>query len=393
MKYEGHAFNDSFENGKASGYLNLTREGVNFYNSQCDCQLPLNGLNIEIGGASGRIIFISNPNVEGWKFYTSDKSILQDPVIENNVHLKNQIKGLKKKKHLGLIITAVILAVFFGSLSLLWMAKDSMVHSAAEQIPVEWEQKLGDSAFNQFTAGRRLLTDEELLEQFDELIDPILVTADNGRFDYKFHIIEDSTLNAAAFPGGNMIIHTGLILTLETPEQLLGVIGHEMAHVNLRHSMRSLINNAGIYIVADAFLGGIGAISAVILNGGSQLLTLSNSRDHEKEADEESWDYMVGAGIDPRGLIESFEVMENSLPEVMKGNSEILDFVSTHPALSTRVKYLKEKWEKTPDKERFYPVDFDYKKFQESIRANLQEKSETKKESPGGSVKEEKNEN
>ena len=91
----------------------------------------------------------------------------------------------------------------------------------SEQIPVEWEQKLGDSAFNQFTAGRRLLTDEELLEQFDELIDPILVTADNGRFDYKFHIIEDSTLNAAAFPGGNMIIHTGLILTLETPEQLL----------------------------------------------------------------------------------------------------------------------------------------------------------------------------
>ena len=120
---------------------------------------------------------------------------------------------------------------------------------------------------------------------------------------------------------------------------------------------------------------------------------MSNSRDHEKEADEESWDYLVEAGIDPRGLIESFEIMENSLPEAMKENSEIMDFVSTHPALSTRVKYLKEKWEELPDKDRFYPLDYDYEKFQSSVRANLEEKSETKEENPEGSVKEENNEN
>ena len=393
MKYEGHAFNDSFENGKASGSINFSREGVQFYNSESECLFPLNGLNIEVGGASDRIVFISNPAIEGWKLYTSDKSILQDPIIQNNIHLKSQISTLKKKRNLALMISLFLLTAFIGAMGLLWIAKDSMVHTAAEQIPVEWEQKLGETAFEQFTAGRRLLKNDELALQLEEMLKSLRSVAENERYDYKFHIIEDSTLNAAAFPGGNMIIHTGLILTLETPEQLLGVLGHEMAHVNQRHSLRALINNAGLYIIADAMVGGIGALSAVILNGGSQLLSLENSRSHEKEADEEGWRYLVDAGIDPRGLIQSFEIMEKSVPDAAKEHAEILDFVSTHPALGTRVNYLKEKWEALPDKERFVPMAFDYKKFQSDIRANLEERSETEKESPEGNVKEEKNEN
>ena len=82
VRYAGHAFNESFQNGKSSGQITLSREGVQFRNDETECLLPLNGLNVELGGASNRVLFFDNPVVEGWKFYTSDQSILK----EENIH-------------------------------------------------------------------------------------------------------------------------------------------------------------------------------------------------------------------------------------------------------------------------------------------------------------------
>jgi beta-barrel assembly-enhancing protease len=392
VRYAGHAFNESFQNGKSSGHITLSREGVHFRNDDTECLLPLNGLNVELGGASNRILFFDNPTVDGWRFYTSDQSILKDPVLENNVHLKGQVQKVKKTKSTALLFALLCMALLFLALAGVWLMKDSMVHAAAEKIPVEWETKLGDSAFDQFSAGHRILEDKDLNADLAELLKPLLAVASSERFDYKFHLIEDSTLNAAAFPGGNVIIHTGLILTLKSPEQLLGVLAHEMAHVNQQHSIRSLINSAGLYIVLDAFVGGIGAVSGVILNGGTQLLSLKNSREHERESDEIGWSYLVAAKIDPRGLIGSFEIMEESQGELMKENAALLDFVSTHPALKDRIAYLQEKWQETEDQDSYKAMKFDYNAFQKKVREQLNEDSESES-STKGSEQEEKDEN
>ncbi|MCM8530010.1 MAG: M48 family metallopeptidase [Lentisphaeraceae bacterium] len=373
MIYEGHAFHESFSGGKASGRIQFVGNSIHYENDEKEVSLQLDGLKVELGGASNRVLFLSHPLNTEWKLFTSDLTILKDPAFTNNHDLHNQVSKVRKSRNTAVMIGLGVLFLFFASIAYAWFQKDAAIGAAVEQIPVEWEVKLGDSAFGQFTSGKRLLKDKELESQLDELLAPLMKEASNERFKYKFHIVEDSTLNAAAFPGGNMIIHTGLILKLENSEQLLGVLAHEMAHVNRRHSMKTLVNNAGLYIVLDTMVGGFGALSGVILNGGSQLLLLKNSRSHEKDADEIGWEYLVKGGIDPRGLIESFKIMEESLSDDMKEYSESLDFLSTHPALGDRVSYLENKWDETRKSHSFRPLSFDYKLFQKSIRKNLEE--------------------
>jgi len=388
MHYEGHAFHESFENGKASGRISVNREGILFRNDEADVLLPLNGIKMEMGGAGNRILFITNPAIEGWKLYTNDQAIIKDPAIANNLNVQQQVKGIKKKKHTGRLVALIVLALIFFTGWGLWALKDVFVAKVADQVPPDWEQKLGEVAYSSFTSGRNVIEEDHLQKDLEAIIAPLLKVAQNENYDYMFHIIEDGTLNAAAFPGGHVIIHTGLILKTEKPEDLLGVLAHEIAHVNGRHSVRQLINTAGLYIVLSSLIGDIGAISGVVLDGGAKLLQLQNSRAHETEADEWGWDYLLKANINPRGLIDCFKIMQKEMEGITGTIPAEMDFLSTHPALANRIEYLEERWEKVENKNDFITIDVDYDDFKKRLRAHLasvEKKKDEKKPEEGES--------
>ena len=287
------------------------------------------------------------------------------------MHIREQLLSVKKKKYkltlFGLLLAGVL---FFGAWGA-WSLKDIFVVKAADQVPPQWEQKIGAVAYEAFSSGRRIVDDEKIQQDLEKLVSPLLQVAGNENYDYNFHIVEDSTLNAAAFPGGHVIIHSGLILKVKKPEDLLGVLAHEIAHVNCRHSIRQLINTAGLYLVLSSLVGDIGAISGVVLDGGSRLLQLQNSRSHELEADERGWEYLIAAKINPRGLIDCFKIMQEEMQE-MTGKIPIeVDFLSTHPALGDRIAYLEEKWQQLQNKEDFITIDVDFKQFQQMLRLYL----------------------
>ena len=392
MHYEGHAFHESFESGKASGRISVNREGILFRNDETDVLLPLNGIKFELGGAGNRILFITSPSVEGWKLYTTDTSIIKDPAIASNISVQEQVKGIKKKKNTGRMVGLVVLAMLFFAGWGLWLLKDVFVVKVADQVPPEWEQKLGEVAYNSFTAGRNVIEEEHLQKDLEAIVSPLLKVAQNENYDYMFHIIEDPTLNAAAFPGGHVIIHTGLILKTEKPEDLLGVLAHEIAHVNGRHSVRQLINTAGLYLILSSLIGDIGAISGVVLDGGRKLLQLQNSRAHETEADELGWDYLLKARINPRGLIDCFKIMQKEMEGITGTIPAEMDFLSTHPALANRIEYLEERWQTVENKEDFITIDVDYDDFKKRLRthiSSLEKKKEESKPEEAESKKEE----
>ncbi|MCM8541386.1 MAG: M48 family metallopeptidase [Lentisphaeraceae bacterium] len=378
MHYEGHAFHESFASGKASGRISVNREGVLFRNDDADVLLPLTGIKFETGGASNRILFITSPSVPGWKLYTTDQSLLKDPALVNNMSVQQQLSGIKKQKNNGRMVGILVLLILFVSGWGLWALKDVFVAKLADQVPPDWEVKLGEAAYGSFKTGKNVITKEDLQADLERIVAPLLKVAQNEHYDYMFHIIEDPTLNAAAFPGGHVIIHTGLILKVEKTEDLLGVLAHEIAHVNKRHSVRQLINTAGLYLVLSSFIGDIGAISGVVINGGSQLLKLHNSRDHEKEADEIGWDYLMKAKINPRGLIDCFAIMQKEMEGLTGKIPDEMDFLSTHPALGNRIKYLEEKWGEVENKKDFIKIDVDYKDFQKRLRDYLSSEENVK---------------
>ena len=148
-------------------------------------------------------------------------------------------------------------------------------------------------------------------------------------FAWEITIIDDDkTLNAFATPGGYIYIYTGLIKFLDSEDQLIGVLGHEMAHSDRRHSTRQLTKSLGLSILLDAVLGQRDAVEQIL----GQLAGLKFSRSHESEADEFSVMYLCGTSYNSDGAAGFFEKMLNqpTPPE----------FLSTHPSPANRVEEM-----------------------------------------------------
>ena len=202
--------------------------------------------------------------------------------------------------------------------------------------------------------------------------------------------MRDPVLNAFAVPGGKVVLHSGLILAAESPEEIAGVLAHEIAHVTRQHSMRQLVSTLGLYLLAQAFLGDMQGLMAVLLDNGSYLLTLKFSRDHESDADEVGLGYMRAAGIDPQGMVEMFRKLQaahEEMNEEMSGEIEeatgaedlsMPDFLSTHPDTGERIEAMQKLLEQSEsNNSAYYRFPLDFKKFQKRVAQSFM-KSEIK---------------
>jgi beta-barrel assembly-enhancing protease len=145
-------------------------------------------------------------------------------------------------------------------------------------------------------------------------------------FDWELYIIEDDeTLNAFCAPGGYIYVYTGLMKFLEYEDQLAGVLGHEIAHADLRHSTEQLTKAYGISVLLEILFeeepGLLGEIAA-------GLASLSFSRDDETESDIASVDYLCSTNYAADGAAGFFEKLDSF---------ELPEFLSTHPSSDTRV--------------------------------------------------------
>jgi beta-barrel assembly-enhancing protease len=151
-------------------------------------------------------------------------------------------------------------------------------------------------------------------------------------FAWKIHIIHnDSVLNAFCTPGGYIFIYTGLIRFLQSEDQLAGVMGHEIAHADLRHSTEQLTKSLGLNLVTQLLVGD----ASVLTNMADHLLQLGFSRADESEADRKSVEYLYDTDYDPRGVAYFFQRMQQD---------QGLTFLSTHPAPDNRVKNIMAHW-------------------------------------------------
>lgn len=139
--------------------------------------------------------------------------------------------------------------------------------------------------------------------------------------------------NAFALPDGTVIVTDELVeLAGDDNDLILGVLGHEIGHVERDHSLRQLYRAAGVTALIMLIGGDIGAGTEDVLVQGTALLQLSHSRSAEAEADRFGVELMQAAGKDPFAISRFFEVMRDRL-----GDTGRNDFFSTHPATGTRI--------------------------------------------------------
>ncbi|NUQ82556.1 MAG: M48 family metalloprotease [Bacteroidetes bacterium] len=164
-------------------------------------------------------------------------------------------------------------------------------------------------------------------------------------FEWKVQIIrDDNTLNAFCTPGGYIYVYTGIIKYLESEDQLAGVMGHEIAHADNRHSTEQMTKaqGANILIVLGSWL--IGRDISGIANPLASLTLLKYGRDDETEADVFSVKYLYPTEYDARGAARFFEKM------VKAGNRGGPEFLSTHPDPGNRVAKITDEWTKMGSK-------------------------------------------
>lgn len=174
---------------------------------------------------------------------------------------------------------------------------------------------------------------EQAYEYLYSMRDTIL-SSDEIRFREEFAwdltiIQDDNTLNAFAAPGGYMYVYTGLIKFLDQADHLAGVVGHEIAHADQRHSTQQLTQQYGISTLTTLLLGENPGLLAEIATG---LVSLSFSRSDETDADEHSVDYLCDTYYASNGAAGFFQKL---IDNGQSGGTPA--FLSTHPNPDNRV--------------------------------------------------------
>src|SRR6185436_227356 len=112
-------------------------------------------------------------------------------------------------------------------------------------------------------------------------------------YPIRLHVVESDDINAFAMPGGKIFINTGILEKMDSYEELVALLGHEITHVTGRHSLKSICSNAAGSIVLSMMFGGMGGMASGLVSQINEFKNLDYSRDLETEADTEGLQLMI----------------------------------------------------------------------------------------------------
>jgi Zn-dependent protease with chaperone function len=351
--YPGGAFEGEDDSAAVVGQITVSMFSVRFETEGFTLDMPTQGLEIWIDD-SGERVFFSHPNYAGWTVYSLDPTILQHRSFQQQF-LKQRVDQLKVEqtgtpKHTLLVYSVLsgIIFVLFG----LWAFSNVILGVIVAAMPSSWETQIGDSSFRHLTAIIKPLNDPAYTNRLYLVTQRLKKGFPDDAPKFNYIVGDDDMVNAFALPGGHVVVMRGLIEEA-TPDELAGVLSHEVSHVIRKHGMRHLAQMIGPVLVIKYLFNADGALAAMIAVS-AKLSDLQYSRANETEADDRGFDTLVKANIDPRSLTSFFRKIQVEERRRRRGDD---DYFSTHPATSARIKHLEQRWQELPRKSGFVPVN------------------------------------
>ena len=342
MIYQGIAMSHRFPSGRKSVTIEIGFSDIVFTLDEEKIRFSLQGTDISVGGTSDRLIYFNHPSHPDISFYTTDKKILKDPNLHYHEHAQSGVKKVKKTRAINWTIWLSILGFFLAIILSLFTFRTNIMKGVANQVPPSWEKEVGDKLFEEVKTEYKLIKDSALVAELTETLQPLVNAIGDTSFHFKFYIANNPTMNAFAMPGGNVVIHSGIIQKAASWEELMGVLAHELSHVTQRHHVRGIISNLGIYVALSALVGDASALLGTLAQASGSLTSLKTSREYETESDETGWNYLLNANINPEGMIGMFKKLQKEYPED-KDTEELTSLVSSHPAIGERIELLTKK--------------------------------------------------
>ena len=356
--FSGGVFHDSIEGGRAGAEISIDTQSVvaKLQDGQ-RFSLRFQQLELEIGGASGRMVFCRNED-RSLTIFSEAKGFLSTLEHSGDLLTNQKVQQVKKssrsnrRKSRRSILLGLVVIALLG-----WGIFELVVYgarAAVTALPISVDQQIGEFAMDSMELQGPILKDEVVTAAIKSMIDRLQPHTSIRGFRYEVTIVEADIMNAFALPGGYLVVYTGLIRKADRPEQVAGVLAHEIAHVTKRHGLQRIGQTIGISGLAGLFAGDIGGLAVL-----AELLEFSTinkySRDHETEADLEGVRMLLAAEIDPQGLAEFFEIMQHE----QGGFPEALKWISTHPDHDSRINDINETLQASGNVS-FKPISIDW---------------------------------
>lgn len=230
----------------------------------------------------------------------------------------------------GALAAAALIAIYLYGLPALATAVTPFV-------PVAWEEKLGAMVVEQIVQPAALCDDPAHRKTIEGIVAKLVSTVPKNPYKFRIYVVNDPTINALAAPGGHIVVFRGLLDSTRRPEELAGVLAHELQHVLKRHSTKLILQHVSTGLLMSAFFGDVSGLASFGLEAAQTLALLRYSRTYETDADEEGLKMLQASGIDGTGMITFFERLsaqagpERRLPK----------FLSSHPNTQERIERLK----------------------------------------------------
>jgi len=184
----------------------------------------------------------------------------------------------------------------------------------------------------QFYADYGTVQDTTLSSYIDRTGKNIARRTHRTHLPYNFHVVNATYVNAYAFPGGTIACTRGILLSLDNEAELAALLGHELGHVNARHTAEQMSKG----MLSQVALGSL----SVALTGSADLgriasgaLLASYSRDNERQADALGMEYIVKSGYSSEGMVGLMDML-NSLGRHKPSAIELM--FATHPMSAER---------------------------------------------------------
>lgn len=291
--------------------------------------------------------FIYNSNYINWDlnncliqdntFEISIKFLDQTINVKNNLEeLKGSLKHLTDNSFYNKILKSklyVHLTILVSIIGMLYLANQHIIPPLAEKavplIPKSFDNTIGESYFNDYSKLVKIDTlKTKTLNKFKEQLKL------NNPEKINLYVVTSNQINAFCLPNGSIIIYTGILNIMDNENELIALLGHEIAHYNNRHSIKSLIKSTSSYMFLSILTNDMASITGVMADNINMLQNLSFSRKQENEADTEGLDFILKNNANPKGMYTLFNKLSD------ESNFKISEILSTHPDAKKRAKKI-----------------------------------------------------
>jgi predicted Zn-dependent protease len=214
--------------------------------------------------------------------------------------------------------------------------KEFMLYSESQEV------ELGKQTDSEVAATYGVYDDAALQAYVGKLGAALAAKGQRTGLPWRFTVLDSPVVNAFAVPGGAVYVTRGILAMMNSEAELAAVLGHEIGHVNARHSMSQMSKQqvAQVGLAVGSVISKKFAQYAGLAGAGLQVLFLKYSRDNENQSDALGVEYARAAGYNPADMAATFVALQKFGDVSGSGSSSLPGFLSTHPVTSDRIAHV-----------------------------------------------------